>query len=237
MTYKDIEIVFEDNHLLVVCKPANLPTQSDKSGDIDLLTLMKEYLKEKYSKPGEAYLGMVQRLDRPTAGLIMFAKTSKAAERLNKQFVGREIEKKYFAIVRGEPDRKENILISYLKKYEKQNIVKVVPQLTEGAKYAELKYRVVATKGDTSLLEVNLVTGRAHQIRVQLSSNGTPILGDRKYGDNTNVQLALFASELKFTHPISGDKHVIRAYPPEEAPWQDYKRYTDSILELLIKNS
>ena len=100
MTYRDIEIVFEDNHLLVVCKPANLPTQSDKSGDIDLLTLMKEYLKEKYNKPGEAYLGMVQRLDRPTAGLIIFAKTSKAAERLNKQFVEREIEKKYFAIVK-----------------------------------------------------------------------------------------------------------------------------------------
>ncbi len=237
MDYKDLKVLFEDNHIIVVYKPANIPTQSDISGDKDMCTIVKEYLINKYDKQGDAYLGMIQRLDRPTAGLLMFAKTSKAAKRLNEQFKEHQITKKYFAIVRGKPPIKEDKLVCYLKKYEKQNIVKVVPQLTEGSKYAELSYKLITSNDKTSLLLIDLVTGRSHQIRVQLSSNFMPIIGDNKYGDNTNVQLALFACELKFMHPISGEKHTFRLYPPEEEPWLEYKTYTDSVLEVLIKNS
>ena len=201
MDYKDLKVLFEDNHIIVVYKPANIPTQSDISGDKDMCTIVKEYLINKYDKQGDAYLGMIQRLDR------------------------------------GKPPIKEDKLVCYLKKYEKQNIVKVVPQLTEGSKYAELSYKLITSNDKTSLLLIDLVTGRSHQIRVQLSSNFMPIIGDNKYGDNTNVQLALFACELKFMHPISGEKHTFRLYPPEEEPWLEYKTYTDSVLEVLIKNS
>lgn len=237
MDYRDLKVLFEDNHIIAVYKPANVPTQSDETKDLDMCTIVKEYLVKKYNKPGDAYLGMVHRLDRPTGGILIFAKTSKAASRLTEQFKEHKISKKYFAIVKGKPQDKEGKLTCYLKKYEKQNIVKVVPKLTEGSKYAELSYKLITSNDKTSLLWIDLITGRSHQIRVQLSSNFMPILGDRKYGDNTNVQLALFASELKFLHPISGEKHTIRIYPPEEEPWIDYKTYTDSILGVLIKNS
>jgi Pseudouridylate synthases, 23S RNA-specific len=223
LTYSDIKILFEDNHLLVVVKPQNLPTQADESGDTDLLTLMKQYLKEKYDKKGEAYLGMVHRLDRPTGGVIVFAKTSKAAARLSDAIQNGEVDKKYLAVVYDTPRDKQRVLINYLKKDTTTNNVYVVPELTEGAKYAELSYRVLKSLGKASLLSVKLVTGRSHQIRVQLAHIKHPIVGDLRYSGNrpkANCNLGLWAAELRFKHPVTDDIMVFRVYPPEEErPW------------------
>ena len=237
ITYKDLQIAFEDNHLLVVVKPADVPCQADESGDPDMLSLLKQYLVEKYNKPGEAWLGLVHRLDRPTGGVMVFAKTSKAAARLCEAIKNGEVEKKYFAILEGVPRYKADKLTCYLKKSPDTNTVKVVPQLTEGAKYAELDYKVLATKENVSLVTVNLVTGRGHQIRVQMQNMGNPIVGDKRYGTGKypNAPLCLFAYELRFAHPISGKEMVFRVYPPEESAWKlfDYTPF----LSVTIKNS
>ena len=179
---------------------------------------MKEYIKEKYNKPGNVYVGLVHRLDRPTGGIMVFAKTSKAAARLSAQITDGTFEKQYFCVVCGVPREKQGRLIHYLKKNEKDNIVEIVPQLTEGAKRAELEYKVLCTKGNYSLLQVKLFTGRSHQIRVQLKSIGCPIYGDAKYGGETKrgVNLNLFAVELRFEHPVSHERLVFKVYPPED---------------------
>ncbi len=237
MEYKDLKILFEDNHLLVVVKPENVPVQQDESGDIDMLTMLKQYLVDTYHKPGEAYLGLVHRLDRPTGGVMVFAKTSKAAARLCGQIRDGEVEKRYFTIVEGEPRYKADKVINYLKKFNDNNIVKVVPQLTEGAKYAELDYKWLDTKNEVSLLQINLITGRGHQIRVQMSNLGHPIVGDKRYGSRTtlNVPMALWATELRFKHPISGNQMVFKVYPPENLPWTLFDM--DKFLNVTIKNS
>ena len=236
MDYKDIDILFEDNHLLVVSKPMNVPVQGDESGDIDLLTMLKQYLVEKYNKPGDAFLGLVHRLDRPTGGVMVFAKTSKAASRLSEQLRNGDVEKKYLAILEGVTRERSEKLTCYLKKFQGENLVRVVPQLTEGAKYAELDYKLLESKENTSLVQVNLVTGRGHQIRVQMASIGNPIVGDRRYGNGEkySLPLHLWASELRFQHPVGGQQMTFRVYPPETGLWQMYD--VDKYLSITIKN-
>lgn len=236
MTYKDLKIVYEDNDILVVVKPYDVPVQADESGDPDMLTMLKQYLVEKYNKPGEAYLGLVHRLDRPTGGVMVFAKTSKAASRLCEAIRDGSVEKRYLAIVDGAPRYSADKLTCYLKKFPDTNTVKVVPALSEGAKYAELDYKVLAKKTDVSLVMVNLVTGRGHQIRVQLANMGNPIVGDKKYGNGAQNKypLCLWATELRFAHPVSQKEMVFRVYPPEVAPWTLFDM--DAFLNITIKN-
>lgn len=237
MTYKDLQIVYEDNCLLVVMKPYDIPVQADESNDPDMLSMLKQYLVETYNKPGDAYLGLVHRLDRPTGGVMVFAKNSKTAARLCEAIKEGNVEKRYLAVVEGTPRYRADKLISYLKKDPATNTVKIVPALSEGAKYAELDYKLLASQGDMSLLQVNLVTGRAHQIRVQLANMGNPIVGDRKYGKGgrADTQMALWACQIKLTHPVSGKDMVFRVYPPEIAPWNRFD--VDVFLNVNIKNS
>lgn len=216
--YKDLNIIYEDNHVIVVVKPQGIPSQQDKSGDVDMLTLIKRYLIDKYNKPGNAYVGLVHRLDRPTGGVMIFAKTSKAAERLHESLLNGEIEKTYLTVVNGTPRQTRERLEDYLLKNEAMNIVKVVPPATKGAKKAILEYTVLDTKEDCSLLWVKLETGRSHQIRVQLSNIGNPLLGDVKYGLNKSrcsYNLALWSAELRIVHPITKEKMVFRVYPDQ----------------------
>lgn len=237
MTYKDIQIVYEDNCLLVVVKPYDVPVQEDESGDADMLSMLKQYLVEKYNKPGDAYLGLVHRLDRPTGGVMVFAKNSKTAARLCEAIKDGSIEKRYLAVVEGVPRYRADKLTCYLKKDPATNTVHTVPALVEGAKYAELDYKLLATQDDMSLLQVNLVTGRAHQIRVQLSDMGNPIVLDKKYGhgEGKKGNMALWASQLKLSHPVSGKDMVFRVYPPEIFPWTRFD--LDVFLNVTIKNS
>ncbi len=218
-----MKVVYEDNHLLVIVKPQNVPSQKDDSNDKDVQTLCKEYLKEKYNKPGEAYCGLVHRLDRPTGGLMVFAKTSKCAERLSKQIREGEMQKEYLAVVVGHPKYSTNFLVNYLKKDEKTNIVKVVPELETGAKRAEMVYKVLDETEKLSLVQCELMTGRSHQIRVQMATIGCPVFGDVKYkGDIAKGwNLALWSYKLSFEHPISKKIMNFVCYPPEdEMPWK-----------------
>lgn len=239
MDYKDITILFEDNHLLVVVKPVNVPVQEDESHDPDLLSMLKQYLVDTYNKPGEAYLGLVHRLDRPTGGVMVFAKTSKAAARISEAIANGEMEKRYLTIVEGAPKYKTDKLINFLKKFNDINTVKIVPELTDGAKYAELDYKVLAEnkQNNVSLLMVNLITGRGHQIRVQMAGMGHPIVGDCRYGNGEKLKLplCLWATELRLAHPISGKQMVFRVFPPEEVPWTLFDM--EPHLNLSIRNS
>lgn len=220
----DINIIYEDNHVIVVVKPQNLPVCPDGSGDIDLLTLLKNYLVKTYNKKGDAYLGLVHRLDRPTGGVMVFAKTSKAARRLSEEMRVGDMEKRYFTIVHGVPKEKQRQLVHYLVKDNSKNIVYTVPMATEGAKKAILDYKVLEINDKLSLIDIKLKTGRSHQIRVQMSSNGTPLFGDYKYSEGKTLvgyNIALWSVELKFFHPVSREKLVFRVYPPiEEIPWR-----------------
>ena len=214
----DFDILHEDNHILVAVKPQNLPTQADSSGDADFLSLLKDYLKQKYDKPGNVFLGLVHRLDRPTGGVMVFAKTSKAAERLCQAIREGDFEKEYLAVTVGCPKEPKAQLTHYLKKNPLTNVVSVVPSATEGAKRADLVYEVLETKGRVSLLKVRLLSGRSHQIRVQMAHIGCPVFGDVKYkGDIARgYPLALWAEKLAFTHPVTKERMVFLAYPPEE---------------------
>lgn len=232
-SYKDIKIIYEDNHILVVVKPANIPTQADSSGDLDMLTMMKEYLVEKYNKKGEAYLGMVHRLDRPVGGILVFAKSSKAALRLSESIKKNEFTRSYLAITHKSPKNLSGNLVHYLNKNSANNTVSIVPLATVGAKRAELFYKVLQTSidpdtgKDLSLIKVDLETGRSHQIRVQLASLHTPLYGDFKYGkkenkyiNNQNVDMALWASIVKFIHPTKKEKMTFILYPDvDQKPW------------------
>ena len=222
-----MEILYEDNHIIVVSKPQGVASQPDETGDKDILTQVKEYIKEKYNKPGEAFVGLVHRLDRPTGGAMVFAKTSKAASRLSEQMRNGDFDKTYLAVVCGKPRESKAKIVSYLKKDEKTNTALIVPQTTTGAKRAELDYEVLAYNQDTdhSLVKVKIYSGRGHQIRVQMKSIKCPIFGDQKYGGENmdKVHLNLFATELKFAHPTTKDIMVFRAYPPEEkSAWNKF---------------
>ena len=212
-------ILFEDNHLLVVEKPENLPVQADASGDADLLSLCKAYIKETYRKPGEAYLGLVHRLDRPVGGVMVFAKTSKAAGRLTAQFKDRTAHKRYVAIVEGfAPASGE--CVDWLWKDERTNTTRAVPEGTDGAKKAILRYQTLARENGTSLLDVELLTGRPHQIRVQLSSRGLPIVGDMRYNPNARpgTQIRLHAYTLTVKHPTLSEPLTFWSVPA----WREY---------------
>lgn len=217
-------VIYEDNQILVVVKPKNIPVQKDSSEDDDLLSKLKAYLVKKYNKQGNAYLGLVHRLDRPTGGVMVFAKTSKSASRLCEQIKTDDFEKIYFAVVNGTPRQKQATLINYLKKDEKNNIVKVCPQYEDGAKEAILHYQVLETLGDKTLVKINLQTGRSHQIRVQFASIGCPVINDVKYGLSTQRgNLALWAGVLSFTHPVTKQKLTFKVAPEvDDKVWQNF---------------
>ena len=221
-----LKIIYEDNHIIVVEKPVNIPSQSDKTGDKDLLTMIKEYLKEKYHKQGEAYLGLVYRLDRPVGGVMVYAKTSKAAARLSEQIRQKQFTKKYLVIVDGKMEQKQGILEDYLWKNERTNTSKVVEEGTKNAKYAKLEYEVLKYVPETNLsvLKIKLETGRHHQIRVQLSHAGHSIYGDQKYGSRgKGKQIALWAYELSFIHPITKEKLNFTDMPETIGTWSNLK--------------
>ncbi len=223
-----MKILYEDNHIIVVIKPVNMPVQADETGDPDLLSCVKAYIKEKYAKPGEVYCGLVHRLDRPVGGVMVFARTSKAASRLMPQFAqkgGAGAQKRYAAVVCGEPwPSVPAIVESWLKKDEAERKSYVVPEGTEGAKKAVLEMRTVCVKDGLSLVDVSLRTGRHHQIRVQLSSVGTPIWGDQKYnpGAVPGQQIALFAYSLTFEHPTTHERMTFTALP-EGGAWERFR--------------
>jgi hypothetical protein len=204
-----IDIIYEDNHLLVVNKPINIPVQADSSKDQDLLTLLKKQLKEKYQKPGNVYLGLVHRLDRPVGGIMVFAKTSKAASRLSEQIRNSTLKKTYLAVVQGKVLNSDTFK-DKLEKDQKTNIVKISPI----GKQAELSYELLEYKDNLSLVKINLKTGRSHQIRVQFSSRNHSLYGDQKYNPNTpKDQIALFAHRLEFIHPTT--KEVVKFELPK----------------------
>lgn len=221
--YHGVGIVYEDNHLLVVVKPPNMPTQADASGDPDLHGTMKQYVAEKYQKPGAVYLGLVHRLDRPVGGLVVLARTSKAADRLSEQVRKKTLSREYVAAVRGAP-RDEAELCDWLLKDERTNTVRAVAQGTPGAKDARLRYACVGHAGELSLLRVKLFTGRSHQIRVQLSHGGTPIWGDARYGaGKPGQQIALWGAHLGMVHPtLKTDMHFDAPPPPDGMPWRQF---------------
>lgn len=215
-------ILFEDNHIIVALKPQNMPSCDDESKDLSLLTALKNMIKERDNKPGNVYLGLVHRLDRPTGGVMVFAKTSKAAGRLSEQMKQGDFEKVYFATLVGVLDKKEQVLTNYLKKNAINNMVYVCAQTVEGAKKAELRYQVVEEKNGLSLTKIKLHTGRSHQIRVQTSHLGYPVYGDMRYGGENAVKgnLALWATSLTFTHPVTKERLCFKVEPPKElSPW------------------
>lgn len=219
----NLKIIYEDNHIIVVEKPANIPSQGDKTGDLDMLTIIKAYLKEKYNKPGNVYLGLVHRLDRPVGGVMVFAKTSKAASRLSEQVREKVFKKKYLVIVNGKFEEKKGTLKDYLLKNERLNKSRVVEEGTKNSKYAELDYEVLKydKEQNLSLLKIDLLTGRHHQIRVQLSSRDHSIYGDAKYnGRGSTRQLYLWAYELTIQNVISKEEMTFTSIPEKEKAWK-----------------
>ena len=218
-----MDILFEDNHLLIINKRPGELSQLDKTGDNSILEKYKLYLKKKYNKKDNVFLGLVNRLDRPTSGVLILAKTSKALSRMNKMLVERKILKKYLAIVEKKPIRKKNTLINFLKKNQKQNKSYIVDQNTKDSKKAILHYLTLKEFDNYSLLEISLETGRHHQIRVQLSNIGCFIKGDLKYGSkrsNSDKSICLHANEISFIHPVSKNEIKIKANTPQNNIWK-----------------
>ena len=226
-TYHGVQIVYEDNHLLVVVKPPNMPTQADASGDPDLHSTMKQYIAEKYQKPGAVYLGLVHRLDRPVGGLVVLARTSKAADRLSEQVRQKTLARQYVAGVRGSAQESCE-LCDWLLKDEKTNTVRAVAKGTPGAKDAKLQYRLAGKAQELSLVRVKLFTGRSHQIRVQLSHSGCPIWGDARYGaGKPGEQIALWGAHLGLVHPTKKEEMHFDALPPrDKMPWRLFTEET-----------
>lgn len=217
-----LKILYEDNHIIVVEKKPNIPSQSDKTGDIDMLTLVKNYIKEKYNKPGNVYIGLVHRLDRPVGGIMIFARTSKSASRLSNQVREKIFKKKYLAVVDGKFEKNQGTLEDYLYKDERHNMSKVVKKEKKNVKLAKLDYKVLKYNPvkDLSLVEINLHTGRHHQIRVQLSNFGHSIFGDQKYGTRgKGKQIALWAYELTIVHPVTKEEMTFKDYPEPIGTW------------------
>ena len=218
----DVPILYEDNHLILVQKPVNIPVQGDQSGDKDLLTRLKEDIKYRYQKKGNVYLGLVHRLDRPVGGTMVFAKTSKAASRLSDQVRRNAMKRTYFAVVNGKPKKASNRLVDYLYKNRQKNIVSIVSENHKEGKKAVLDYSVIAYKDGLSLVSVQLQTGRPHQIRVQLAGIGTSIWGDQKYGaqySKVGQQIALWANSLTISHPVQKTPITVESLLPEAYPW------------------
>ena len=219
-----IKVLYEDNHLIAVLKPINVPTQKDSSNDIDMVSLVKDYLKKKYNKPGNVYLGLLHRLDRPVSGVLLFAKTSKAAERMTKEIKNHNVRKTYYAVVEGKVDKK-GTFIDKLLKDEKTNFVRV----SDKGKEAKLEYELICYKNNYSLVKINLITGRSHQIRVQFSSRNHPLYGDQKYNKNTKKDnIALFAGELSFIHPVTKEVMDFKLDLPNRYPYNIFKNFIDN---------
>lgn len=221
-----IPILYEDNHLLVVEKPVNIPSQADASGDPDLLTLLKNDVKIRYNKPGNVYLGLVHRLDRPVGGVMVLARTSKAASRLSEQVRNHTFNKKYLAIIHGSPEKAQQTLRHFLKKDPRTNTVTAYIEPTFETREAILDYQIIADRDGLSLVSVNLRTGRPHQIRVQLAAIGIPLWGDQKYGTHhaqPGQQLALWSHTLTLVHPVKQEAVTFHSSPPlHRTPWERF---------------
>lgn len=225
MKVEDLIVVYEDNHVIVVLKPQNVPCCEDESKDKDLLTIVKEHIKIKENKPGNVYAGLVHRLDRVTGGVMVYAKSSKAASRLSEQMREGDFEKKYMAVLSGIPQEDRAVLKHYVKKNVVNNMVYVCPPTVEGAKFCELEYEILQKNNGLALAKVTLHTGRTHQIRVQSSAIGCPVYGDMRYGGEKarKGNLALWATSLAFTHPVSKERLVFKIEPPKENnPWSQF---------------
>ena len=211
-----IKVIYEDNHLLVVVKPVNVPVQEDESRDLDFLTMLKNYIKEKYNKPGNVYLGLVHRLDRPVGGIMVFAKTSKCASRLSEQIRNHQMKKEYQAVVLNQLPSNGTFIDKLLKDNNK-NIVRI----DEKGKEAILEYELMNYKNNMSLVKINLKTGRSHQIRVQFASRNYLLYGDQKYNSNSKVgeQIALYATSLSFFHPVTKELLTFTTELPDKHPW------------------
>jgi 23S rRNA pseudouridine1911/1915/1917 synthase len=221
-TKSTLNILFEDNHLIIVNKQSGDIVQGDKTGDTPLSEVIKEYIKDTYNKPGNVFLGIVHRLDRPTTGVVVFAKTSKALERFNKMLRNKEVNKTYWAIVKNLPNKLEDTLIGFLKKNPKNNKSTSYSSEIEGSKKATLHYKVIKSLDNYHLLEVDLETGRHHQIRCQLSSIGCPIKGDLKYGfdrSNKDASIHLHARKIEFIHPVTKENISLIAPTPKDPIW------------------
>ncbi len=217
-----LNVLYEDNHLIVVVKPCNVPSQQDSSNDLDLLTMVKEYVKEKYHKPGNVYIGLVHRLDRPVSGIMVFARTSKAASRLSEEIRKNEFSKKYLAVINGIMEKDKDTLVDYLKRENNGNTV--VTNSSDG-KESILNYNVIERnyEKNETLVEIELKTGRHHQIRVQFASRNHPLCGDQRYGKMDKTQIALCAYHLEFNHPITREKIVFDIRKPSGEYWNDFK--------------
>lgn len=216
-------VVYEDNHLIIVNKTASEIVQGDKTGDTPLSETVKQYIKEKYAKPGNVFLGVVHRLDRPVSGLVVFAKTSKALARLNEMFRNSEVKKTYWAIVKQRPPQDEGELVNYLVRNEKQNKSYAYDKEVKNSKKAVLHYRLIGHSQNYFLLEVDLKTGRHHQIRCQLAKMGCPIKGDLKYGaprSNPDGSISLLSHRVEFVHPVSKETIVVEAPLPDDNLWK-----------------
>ena len=221
-----MKVIYEDNHIIIVNKQSGEIVQGDKTGDRPLSDIVKQYIKEKYQKPGEVFLGVVHRLDRPVSGLVVFARTSKALTRLNKMFAEGEVHKIYWAIVKNAPEQPEGTLTHWLVRNEKQNKSYAYTTEKPNAKKAILKYKVIGRSDNYTLLEVNLMTGRHHQIRCQLAAMGCPIKGDLKYGaprSNPDGSISLMSRHVEFTHPVSKLQIAVEAPLPEDSLWQSFQ--------------
>ncbi|MBV7270504.1 RluA family pseudouridine synthase [Winogradskyella luteola] len=219
----NLQVLYEDNHIIIVNKRAGDIVQGDKTGDKPLSNVVKEYIKDKYNKPGNVYLGVVHRLDRPTTGIVLFSKTSKALPRLNKLFAEKKAKKTYWALVKNIPPKASERLVHWLKKNPKNNKSTAYNKEVEGSKKAILTYKLIKKLDNFYLLEINLETGRHHQIRCQLSKIGCPIKGDLKYGfdrSNKDASISLHAKRLEFVHPVKKESLSITAPLPKNTLWQ-----------------
>ena len=214
-----LNVLYEDNHIIVVEKPVNVLSQGDETGDVSLLDMVREYVKEKYNKPGNVFIGLIHRLDRPVGGIMVFARTSKAASRLSKQVSERGFTKKYYAIVTGKMEKDSDIFIDNLKRLDNGNTI-----VSKDGKKSVLSYKVVeySKDVDASLVDISLETGRHHQIRVQFASRGHALLGDQRYGKQDKTQIALYSYELEFMHPVTKEKMKFELKPNNIGHWTSF---------------
>ena len=225
-TPKNLQVLYEDNHIIVINKRSGDIVQGDKTGDTPLSDIVKLYIKENYDKPGNVFLGVVHRLDRPTSGIVVFARTSKALTRLNKLFAEKKVKKTYWAIVKRRPEQDKGSLTHWLRKNPKNNKSTAFPKEVDGSKKAILHYELIQELNRYYLLSIQLETGRHHQIRSQLAAIGSPIKGDLKYGfdrSNRDASIHLHSRQIEFVHPVSKELISIIASPPDDALWNSCK--------------